>query len=149
MRVRPWLLGLPIVGVLALAALQLRSVSRLRDADLAQLHKVAQDGADGVAWDVNHELARAYDWFSTDPATLHGDAWDQFSFEWDTWQAKAPQPRLFRDWLLVTDDGADGLQLRRYDGAGKRFVAIAWPDELAAVRAKIVTENQRRLAATL
>src|SRR5689334_4901112 len=104
MRGRPWLLGLPILVVLVLAGLQLRSISRLRDADEAQLRKVAQDGADGVSWDFNHELARAYDWFSTDTTTLHGDAWDQFTYEHEAWAQKAPQPRLFRAWYLVTDD---------------------------------------------
>jgi signal transduction histidine kinase len=148
MRLRPWLIGLPIAVVLVLAALQLRSISRLRDADEAQLRKVAQDGADGVSWDFNHELARAYDWFSTDTATLHGDVWDQFTFEHETWQEKAPQPRLFRAWYLVTDDGADGLRLRRYDAAAKRFVAAAWPAELAGLHASMSAENQVRLATT-
>jgi signal transduction histidine kinase len=148
MRGRPWLLGLPILVVLVLAGLQLRSISRLRDADEAQLRKVAQDGADGVSWDFNHELARAYDWFSTDTATLHGDAWDQFSYEYDDWVKKAPQPRLFRAWYLVTDDGADGLSLRRYDPAARRFVAADWPPELTPLSTTIARENHERLATT-
>ncbi len=146
MRARLWIIGLPIAVVLALAGLQLRSVSKLRDADQQQLYKVAQDGADGVAWDFNHELARAYDWFTTDTATLNGDVWDQFTCEYDGWKNKAPQPRLFRAWYLLTDDGADGLLLRRYDPATSRFASAEWPAELAQVRTKVEVENRRRLA---
>jgi signal transduction histidine kinase len=143
MRARWWI---PIVVVLALAALQLRSVSKLHEADEQQLFGVAHEGVQGVAWDFNHELARAYDWFAADPSGLVGDTWDQFTFAYDAWQGKAPQPRLFRAWYLVTDDGGAGLLLRRYDAGSKRFTRVDWPAELATLRGQLAGENQRRLA---
>ena len=145
MRLRYWIIGLPIAVVLALAALQLRSVTRLRAVDAVQLHTVAMDGAQGVAWDFNHEMARAYDWFRADTATLRGDVWEEFNFEYAAWQERAPQPKLFRAWYLVTDDGAHGLVLRKYVPERGRFVAAAWSEELAPIRAVIEQENQHRL----
>ena len=145
-RWRPWIIGLPIAVVLALAALQLRAISRLRAVDEAQLRKVAKDGALGVAWEFNHELARAYDWFAADLSTLEGEVWESFNYEYAAWKDKAPEPDLFRAWYLVTDDGADSLELRLYQPMRGRFARADWPAELLPVRAAIEAENRRRLA---
>src|SRR5262245_25080647 len=128
-----WIISLPIAGVLVLAGLQLRSVVRMRDADVAHLRRVVREGTEGVAWDFNHQLARAYDWFSA--PTLSGDPWDAFATKYAVWQARAPHPALFRAWYVVTDDGSDGLVLRRFDPASGHLVPAAWSDELAPVQA--------------
>src|SRR5215472_10779964 len=104
MRARSWAL-VPIAVVLVLAALDLRWVSRLRDADVAQTRLVARQRAEGLAQEFDNEIARAYDLFNTEPSTLRGDTWNEFLVEYDAWQAKATLPRLFRDWYVVADGG--------------------------------------------
>jgi len=143
LRVRSGSIGLVVVVVLVLAALQLHSVIQMRDADVVHTRQVGREGAEGVAWDFNHELARAYDWFRPDPAGLRGDRWDAFAAKHAAWRAKAPQPQLFRAWYLVVDDGGR-LALRRFDPASGRFPAAAWTAELAPIRFALAADHLAR-----
>jgi signal transduction histidine kinase len=148
MRARSWAL-VPIAVLLVLAALDLRWVGRLRDADVAHTRLVAHQRAEGLAQEFDNEVARAYDLFNTEPSTLRGDEWNEFLTEYDAWQAKASLPHLFRDWYVVHDDGHDGLIVRRFDPSARRFPEVGWNDELAPIRAAIEREASRRRPGTL
>jgi signal transduction histidine kinase len=148
MRARLWAL-VPIAVVLVLAAVDLRWVGRLRDADVAHTRLVARQRAEGLAQEFDNEIARAYDLFNTEPSTLRGDAWNEFLVEYDAWQAKATLPHLFRDWYVVHDDGADALVVRRFDPVTRRFPEVGWNLELAPIRAAIEREARRRSPGTL
>jgi signal transduction histidine kinase len=125
-----WVLAIPVVVAVALAALQMRWVGRLRDADVTHVRQVVRERTEGIAWDVNHELARAYDWFSA--TAIDGDR-DAFAARHAVWQRRAPQPRLFRAWYLVTGDRA----LHRFDAGSGRFTPAVWTAELAPVHAAL------------
>jgi signal transduction histidine kinase len=147
-RARWW--GVAVVLVLALAALNVRWVDRLREADVAQMRLVAAQRAEGFVQEVDRELGRAYDLFNTEPSTLRGEDWSDFLFEYDAWMAKASQPALLRSWYVVYNDGnarveGDGLVLRRFDAHARRFREERWPAELARVRDAVERENAQRL----
>jgi signal transduction histidine kinase len=143
MRARSWAL-VPIAVVLVLAALDLRWVNRLREADVVHTRLVARQRAEGLAQEFDNEVARAYDLFNTEPSTLRGDEWNEFLIEYDAWQSKATLPYLFRAWYVVHDDGHDGLVVRRFDSHARRFPEIGWSEELWPIRAAIEREARRR-----
>src|SRR5262245_42535591 len=131
-------IALAVAIVLVLAALHVRDLVERWDGDVAHLRQVVREKTEGVEWDFNHELARAYDWFRRDDGRELGVA---FADKVETWQVKAPAPRLFRAWYLVDDDGRGGPVLRRFDAEAHRFVATAWTDELAAIRAAVIAHR--------
>src|SRR3954447_13090047 len=111
MRARLWVIGLPIAVIMALAALQLGWVNRLRDADVAHMRLMAGQRAEGMAQEFDREVARAYDLFNTEPSTFHDEEWPDFLVEYDAWRANASERDLVRTWYVVHDDGEDGLVL--------------------------------------
>jgi signal transduction histidine kinase len=151
--VRARLLAVTVAVVLVLAALNLRWLGRLHDADVAQMRLTAQQRAQGLEQELDRELGRAYDLFNTEPSTLRGEAWPDFLVEYDAWMARAAHPELLRGWYVVYDDDDDedgnSLVLRRFDRDRRRFIATPWPAQLAPIYAAVAHENRVRLAGAL
>jgi signal transduction histidine kinase len=147
--VRDRLWAVTVAVVLVLAALNLRWLGGLHDADVAQMRLIAGQRADGLEEDVDRELGRAYDLFNTEPSTLHGDEWSDFLLEYDAWMMKASHPALLREWYVVHDDQHNGLVLRRFDRERRRFPEVPWPAELARIRVAVAHENDLRLGCAL
>jgi signal transduction histidine kinase len=147
-RTRLW--AVTVAVILALAALNMRWLDRLRQADVAQMRLVAQQRAQGLEQEIDRELGRAYDLFNTEPSTLRGELWPDFLPEYDAWMAKAAHPALLRSWYVVHDDQhRRGLVLRRFDPQRRRFPTVPWPEELAQIRALVERENRQRLSGEL
>jgi signal transduction histidine kinase len=146
-RGRAWIIGPAIAVAAVLAGLWLRAVLEVRATDVAHLQQVIREGAEGVEWDFNHELKRAYDWFRIDPAAPRGrgDVEVRFAEKDAVWRSKAPATRLFRAWYLIGDDGRGEPSLRLLDPGSRRFVAAAWTAELTPVRAAIAARRSARM----
>src|SRR3954465_7497154 len=126
MRARLWVIGLPIAVIMALAALQLWWVNRLREADVAHMRLTGGQRAEGLAQEFDREIARAYDLFNTEPSTFRDDEWLDFLSEYDAWRAIASERDLMRAWYVVHDDGKDGLILHRFDPIARNFPRCEW-----------------------
>jgi signal transduction histidine kinase len=149
MRARLWVIGLPVAVIMALVAVQLRWVNRLREADVAHMRLVAGQRAEGLAQEFDREIGRAYDLFNTEPSSLRNDEWKDFLVEYEAWAAKAAQPGLFRAWYVVHDDRRGGLVLQRFDPVRRQFPKVPWSDELRSIRAAIEGENKVRVPGAL
>src|SRR5690242_20243076 len=84
MRARLWVI--PVAVIALLAGLNLRSVSRLREADATHMRLVARQRAEGFEQEFDRELGRAYDLFNTEPSSLRGEDWVDFLTEYESWQ---------------------------------------------------------------
>src|SRR5690348_705573 len=126
----------PIAAVAAMlalfvviAALQLRWISRLSEAELQRAKIRLQVSVRAVQTDINRELTRAQILFQW-PAGTPRQSWAQRTAEgYSAWRQAAQFPDLIRRVLLVGPAGG-GLQMAAYRPETREYASIPWLPEL-------------------
>jgi len=122
-----------LVGVLAW--LQYRWLGEVSEAERARLQSSLKLRAGEFADDFDREITRAYLSFQIDEASLaSGPA--AFAARYDRWQKESRAPRLVRAVYLTRSSAPDQIQEYRPDT--RAFASVPWPQELSAVRKRVV-----------
>jgi signal transduction histidine kinase len=128
------LLAVVIVLLPIAAALQYRWLGRVADAEQERMRAVLRSAASQFGDSFDGELTRAYVLFHHQPGVDLSRMAAEYGRAFDEWQASAAHPEMLRDVYVVAAGGDGAPQLMRYDKEARRFEAVPWPDELAALR---------------
>jgi signal transduction histidine kinase len=124
-----------LLGVLA--ALQYRWIGELSRAERRRLEASLESSAERFAADFDLEITRAFAAFVLDPHVPPAEREARLRERHAQWLERAGHPRLLRE-LLLASRGDDGeWTLRRFEAAARGFQPVAWPDDLAPLRAAL------------
>lgn len=120
---------LVLLGILA--TLQYRWTGELGEAEQARLQAAARSRAEGMARDLDGELARLHRQLG-----LRGDAIGDADWarRWEAWRREARWPALAED-VYRLRPGEAGLQAARWEEGA--FQDVAWPARLAPLRDRL------------
>ena len=122
-----------------LAILQYRWIGQVSDAERERRQRTLQHATNAITQELDVELVRAVIGLQVDGSTLRSDDWTVYTERVAGWHKATAAPGILRDVLLV-DRGPIGLRLRHWSDETRRFVDLAWPDDMAGYRARFATE---------
>jgi signal transduction histidine kinase len=125
-----------------LAVLQFRWLGQLSDAERERLQRNLRATTTEITNALDLELARVIVGLQVDGLMLREQAWGRYAERYAAWSAAAADPALVREVLLADADGQGALRLRRWDAASRGFVRAEWPDDLASVRQRLISEHR-------
>lgn len=126
-----------------LAWLQYHWLGQLSAKEQEHMQTALRAAATRFSQDFNREITRVYGAFLTIPNRESDEKLAALAESYDRWRETAAYPKLVKSIFVVTSDGEEQLSLTRLDFESKQFSAVAWPEELIALRDQI----QQSLAA--
>jgi len=121
-----------------LAVMQYRWVGQLSNAERERLQRNLHATTEDFTRSLDRELARAIVGLQADAAVLDDLDPSGYADRYAAWRAITADPEIVAG-IFVADfaDDARTVRLRRWDAAGRAFVAAEWPAALARVRTRV------------
>lgn len=127
----------------ALAWLQYSWLAQIAGADRERRERTLQTAALQLGADLDGELSRTLSGLQIDASTVQNAAWSGYAARYSAWAAAAANPGIVRAVYLVelpprgASASSGGTTLRVWTPSKTTFEAADWPDDLAALRARV------------
>jgi signal transduction histidine kinase len=152
MRFRPRFSGVTalaaavLVLLPALAWLQYSWLDQIADADRDRRARTLQTAASQLAQDLDGELGKAVFDLQLEPATVEQRDWPAYAGRFQRWAESTLTPEMVKAVYFVEAPAGGHAHtvaptLRVWNNVAHSFEATEWPDELASIRGKFITDS--------
>jgi signal transduction histidine kinase len=124
----------------ALAVVQYHWVGQLSQDDRDRMRAHLRAQADDFSDDFNRELTRAFLWLQIGPELKRDVEPEAAEQRYERWFTAAPHPELIKTIYKVDVTPGGELAMAQFQRGAPRLDTVAWPEELAPIHARLLTQ---------